>query len=104
MTFPSQRTKAILETSDFLRLLSDAGSIEIPGLVQSVALALLRHFPTREDLEASAVVLPEIWAAPSNLKRIRRDDATNAGVIALRPREIRTFGSSQPKSGRTRNE
>ncbi|MDR5879423.1 BPSL0761 family protein [Caballeronia sp. LZ032] len=72
MTFPTERTQAILEVRDFLELLSGAESIEVPGLVQSVALALLRHFPVTDDLEASAMLLPEIWAAPSDIHRIKR--------------------------------
>ncbi|WP_322104847.1 BPSL0761 family protein [Paraburkholderia sp. J41] len=75
MTFPTERTQAILETRDFLQLLADAESIEVAGLVQSVALALLRHLPVRDDLEASALILPEIWAAPSDIDRIRRRSA-----------------------------
>jgi hypothetical protein len=67
MTTPDERTKAVLATRDFLHLLAEAEEVTIPGLVQSVALGLLRAYPNRMDLSLSASVLPEIWAAPSHL-------------------------------------
>ncbi|MGA7779104.1 MAG: BPSL0761 family protein [Paraburkholderia sp.] len=64
MTKPDERTKAVLETRDFLRLLAVADEVNIPGLVQSVASGLLRHYPLDSDLAVSALALPELWALP----------------------------------------
>jgi hypothetical protein len=64
MTTPDERTKAILETRAFLRTLAAAREITIPGLVQTVAVGLLRHYPLDIDLEVSASALPGVWAHP----------------------------------------
>jgi hypothetical protein len=75
MTTPAERTKAVLNTRDFLELLSTAGKVEIPGLVQSVAIGLLKHYPLSNDLDISASVLPTVWAHPSTPGR---DEQTRA--------------------------
>jgi hypothetical protein len=64
MTTPAERTKAVLETRDFLRTLAVADEITIPGLVRTVAVGLLRHYPLDVDIEVSASALPGIWAHP----------------------------------------
>jgi hypothetical protein len=64
MTTPTERTKAVLDTRDFLELLSGAAEVTIPGLVQSVATCLLRHYPLKIDLDISAAALPTVWAPP----------------------------------------
>ncbi|WP_342029103.1 BPSL0761 family protein [Paraburkholderia caballeronis] len=69
MTIPTERTKAVLDTRDFLKILSNAEEVTIPGLVQSVATSLLRHYPLVVDLDISASVLPSIWASPLTLER-----------------------------------
>jgi hypothetical protein len=62
MTTPAERTKAVVDTRDFLETLSNAEEVTIPGLVQSVATGLLRHYPLDGDLAVSALALPGIWA------------------------------------------
>jgi hypothetical protein len=47
MTTPYERTKAVTDTRELLQMLSSAKQINIDGLVQSVALGLLRHFCAR---------------------------------------------------------
>ncbi|MBC8725759.1 hypothetical protein F6X37_30685 [Paraburkholderia sp. 31.1] len=64
MTTPSERTKAVLDTRDFLEMLANAEAVTIPGLVQSVATCLLQHFPLLIDLDISASTLPTVWAPP----------------------------------------
>jgi hypothetical protein len=66
MTTPRERTKAITDTRELLQMLARADEITIGGLVQTVALGLLRHYPLDNDLDVSATVLPEIWAAPEH--------------------------------------
>ncbi|WP_408431523.1 hypothetical protein [Paraburkholderia fungorum] len=46
-------------------MLSAAEEVTIRGLVQSVAIGLLRHYPMNVDLDVSASVLPEVWAHPT---------------------------------------
>jgi hypothetical protein len=64
VTTPEQRTRAVTSTRDFLQTLATAKEICIPGLVQSVALGLLRHYPLDADLAASASMLPSLWSQP----------------------------------------
>lgn len=64
MTTPRERTKAITDTRELLQMLARADEITIGGLVQTVALGLLRHYPLDIDLDVSAAALPGIWAAP----------------------------------------
>ena len=64
MTTPDERTNAVMATRRFLRLLADAEEVTIPGLVQSVAVGLLKSYPDCDDLSMSASVLPEVWAPP----------------------------------------
>jgi hypothetical protein len=65
MTTPAERTKAVLDTRDFLSLLAASPEVTIRGLVQSVAIGLLRHYPLNVDLDRSASVLPGVWAQPT---------------------------------------
>jgi hypothetical protein len=65
MTTPAERTKAVVDARDFLQMLSNAEEVTIRGLVQSVAIGLLRHYPLNVDLDVSASALPEIWAQPT---------------------------------------
>ncbi|MDR6469404.1 hypothetical protein J2777_003132 [Paraburkholderia graminis] len=74
MTTPLERTKAVTDTRELLRMLARADEITIGGLVQTVALGLLRHYPLDIDLDVSAAALPEIWAAPKR----RRSCSTSA--------------------------
>jgi hypothetical protein len=65
MTTPDARTRAVVETRQFLQTLAAGDEISIPGLVQSVALCLLRHYPLDIDLAISAEALPYLWSHPS---------------------------------------
>jgi hypothetical protein len=65
MTTPAERTKAVVDTRQFLEMLASAEEVTIRGLVQSVAIGLLRHYPLNVDLDVSARALPEIWAQPT---------------------------------------
>ena len=58
-----------METRSFLKILATAEQITIPGLVQSVANGLLRHYPLDVDLQVSALALPGIWAPPNSTGR-----------------------------------
>ena len=68
MTTPYERTKAVIATRDFLQMLAVAEEIAVPGLVQSVALSLLRHFPLAADVDVSAAALPGLWAPAVRLR------------------------------------
>jgi hypothetical protein len=68
MTTPYERTKAVTGTRDFLQMLAVAKEVNVPGLVQSVALSLLRHFPLPIDVDVSAAALPGLWAPAVQLR------------------------------------
>jgi hypothetical protein len=76
MTTPAERTKAVVDARDFLQMLSNAEEVTIRGLVQSVAIGLLRHYPLKIDLAASASALPTVWAHPT----VERPDELTAGA------------------------
>lgn len=48
MTMPDERSRAVVQTRDFLAELSRDSSL--PEKVRSEAKFLLRHFPTRDDV------------------------------------------------------
>ncbi|WP_322003761.1 BPSL0761 family protein [Paraburkholderia tropica] len=64
MTTPNERTKAVLDTRVLLQMLAGAEVITIGGLIQTVALGLLKHYPRDADLHESAAALPDVWARP----------------------------------------
>ncbi|WP_336298102.1 hypothetical protein [Paraburkholderia bryophila] len=67
-------------------MLARADEITVDGLIQTVALGLLRHYPLDIDLDVSASALPGLWAAP---KRRR------TGSTAAPGRATRNPGSTQ---------
>ncbi|WP_319001452.1 BPSL0761 family protein [Burkholderia sp. AU39826] len=66
MTTPRERTKAVVDTREFLLILASADEITVRGLVQTMAMRLLRHYPLDIDLEVSAAALPGVWDAPQH--------------------------------------
>lgn len=59
MTMPSERTRSVMQTRDFLReLMSSEDTPGIPPEVRQEARRLLRHFPDASDLNLAAKVLP----------------------------------------------
>lgn len=66
MTTPHECTKSVTDTRELLQMFASADEITIGGLVQSVALGLLRHYPLEIDLDVSALALPGIWDPPKH--------------------------------------
>ncbi|MFM0557610.1 hypothetical protein P0D69_42735 [Paraburkholderia sediminicola] len=88
MTTPHERTKAVIDTRELLQMLASAEQITIDGLVQSVALSLLRHYPLDIDLDVSAAALPGVWAAPEH----RRTRKTAASEFQGAPNRTNAYG------------
>lgn len=65
MTTPAERTKAVRETRELLQVLTEPSTVDVPGLIQTIARNLLRHYPSDVDLAVSASALPKIWAQPT---------------------------------------
>lgn len=65
MTTPDERTRAVRDARWFLQTVIDIrDEVVVPGLLQSVALGLLRHYPRDDDLAHSASALPSVWGDP----------------------------------------
>ncbi|WP_408294885.1 BPSL0761 family protein [Paraburkholderia sp. RL17-373-BIF-A] len=78
MTTPAERTKAVRETRELLHVLTEPDTVDVPGLIQTVARNLLRHYPADVDLDASAVALPLVWGTARPIRlRVRRDRRAN---------------------------
>jgi hypothetical protein len=68
MTTPYERTKAVVDTRAFLEILAAAEEVSVAGLVQSLAVCLLRHYPLDVDIAVSAAAIPTLWAQPHGAK------------------------------------
>jgi hypothetical protein len=72
MTLPNERTRAVINTHDFLvRLISPYnkdGIKKIPKAVRQEALWLLRHYPMPFELHAAARGAPHIFDAETVLQ------------------------------------
>ncbi|WP_341866407.1 BPSL0761 family protein [Burkholderia puraquae] len=66
MTTPYERTKAVIETRELLKLLASCDDLASRSAVQAIAVRLLRHYPLDVDLGVSAAALPGLWAAPQH--------------------------------------
>lgn len=63
-------------------MLSNAEEVTVPGLVQSVATCLLKHFPSSIDLQLSASAAPEVWAPPLT-RGLNQKRTASACIVAL---------------------
>jgi hypothetical protein len=72
MTLPNERTRAVINTHDFLvRLISPYnkdGIKKIPKAVRQEAMWLLRHYPMPFDLYAAAKGAPDVFDAQTVLR------------------------------------
>lgn len=60
MTMPDERTRAVLWAGGFLIEL--ARDRRLPLEVRRTAVVIARHFPTKEDVSAMAILLQPIWS------------------------------------------
>lgn len=61
MTMPHERTRAVLQTREFLKGLAGKEP-GIPQAVRQEAERLLRHYPDELDLAITAKALPAWWS------------------------------------------
>lgn len=62
MTVPNERRNAVNRTADFLLdLLDPKKTPRVPKWVRQRARSLLRHFPTRSEMDLTARKYPEAW-------------------------------------------
>lgn len=62
MTMPSERTRAVIQTREFLQILVAAE--EVPEHIKEEARRLLRHYPDNSNLRIVANVCPDWWGIP----------------------------------------
>jgi len=66
VTMPFERTRALIETKQFLeQLLAPEDSPGVPDWAREQARKLLRHFPTYSNIEFAHRVLPHLYGPVS---------------------------------------
>ncbi|TPG24964.1 BPSL0761 family protein [Variovorax guangxiensis] len=61
MTMPDERSRAVVRTRKFLLSLTDAKETpRVPKRLREQALSILKHYPTRADMEIAAAACP-LW-------------------------------------------
>ncbi|MBC8742061.1 hypothetical protein F6X40_36610 [Paraburkholderia sp. UCT31] len=61
-----ERTSAVVDTREFLRMLVVSDSLAISPHVKDLANTLLRHYPLDVDIDVSAAALPGVWVHPKH--------------------------------------
>ncbi len=70
MTLPEERTRAVVQTREFLRALCDSELTPgVPTTVRERARGLLHHYPEDHYLDAAAAAWPGHWGATTSEKR-----------------------------------
>ena len=65
MTMPYERTRAVLQTREFLKLLLDSGATPVlPKDIRDEALRLLRHYPVPSDMAMANLACPSWFGLP----------------------------------------
>lgn len=67
MTTAEERTRAVVGARDLLATLADGRGPYCADLVRTLALTLLRHYPSESDIDVSAAALPNLWADPTKI-------------------------------------
>ena len=84
MTTPYERTRAILETKQFLQNLAQAP--QVPEAVNQASLKLLRHYPTLLNIETAHKALPDVFGPVPPFSRMHtRTAITELGLDKLGP-------------------
>lgn len=61
MTTPTERAAAVLRTRGFLEKLAFANEKAVPRELSLEAETLLRHFPTKYEIELTGAAFPTCW-------------------------------------------
>ena len=79
MTIPYERTRAILETRDFLRELQDPQlTPRVPASVREIARKLARHYPAYAEVELAHKALPHLFGPVPPFSRSHAPTAISA--------------------------
>lgn len=62
MTLPDERYRAVLAAEQFLQdLLDPTKTPRVPGSIRRQARAVLRHYPSKWDMDRAATAAPEVF-------------------------------------------
>ncbi|MCR4302267.1 MAG: hypothetical protein NUV51_11690 [Sulfuricaulis sp.] len=65
MTLPTERTRAVIQTRDFmLDLITPSKTPKVPRAVRVRALRCLRHYPGAYEFDRLHKLAPESWGRP----------------------------------------
>lgn len=68
MTMPDERTRAVMQTRDFLRSLLDSEQCPgIPSDIRDLARQLLRHFPSSMEMRVAHRHCPDWFGEPRDV-------------------------------------
>ncbi|SPB14790.1 hypothetical protein NOV72_02022 [Caballeronia novacaledonica] len=67
MSTAEQRTRAVVGARALLATLADGRGPYCADLVRTLAMTLLRHYPSEADIDVSAIALPSLWAEPAQV-------------------------------------
>lgn len=66
MTMPREKSRAVLNTREFLSSLLDPKKTPgVPKVIRQEAYRCLKHYPASYDIENTQEKLPEIWGDKS---------------------------------------
>lgn len=68
VTIPFERTRAVIQTREFLRVLQTTP--RVPTAVRVNALRLLRHYPGLSDLDKAHLGAPNCWGPVPPFSRL----------------------------------
>jgi hypothetical protein len=80
MTTPYERTRALLQTREFLRRKAALGDPDM----RAEAKALLRHYPGLVDIEAAHTASPDVFGPVPPFSRLSGGETTQAAADASR--------------------
>lgn len=85
MTTPDERMRAVLQTREFLRELTDSRvTPRVPANVRRSALVLLRHYPSESDMEIVHLACPQWFASTNDADIARHLDSFSATYAHMR--------------------
>ncbi len=91
MTLPDERYRSVIAAEEFLRELCDSSKTpRVPRQVREHAQWILRHFPSKYDIDRCAARSPDVFAAEMDplykmvlSKKLQDDIAEDMGLDKL---------------------
>lgn len=111
MTMPDERTRAVVQTAEFLRdLTMPSVTSGVPRAVREEARRLLRHYPGRGDMSLAHMAMPH-WFGELPDRSSAQDDSRVVVVddeirrqAELLPKTLRELGDVTPPGSIARAE